>query len=104
MESCIPFSFNDCMVSCKRVWGCVMVDKLSQEQSFRSYWFLFFCGICMGAADLIPGISGGTIAFIMGFYHQLLDSVKTINLSSLKLLFTGRFYLFFQAVAWKFLL
>ena len=58
----------------------------------------------MGAADLIPGISGGTIAFIMGFYHQLLDSVKTINLSSLKLLFTGRFYLFFQAVAWKFLL
>jgi putative membrane protein len=67
-------------------------------------WKLFFCGFIMGAADLVPGISGGTIAFILGFYQQLLDSIKTINASSLRLLFTGKISLFFQTIAWQFLL
>lgn len=70
----------------------------------RGKWYVFFCGVCMGAADLVPGISGGTIAFIMGFYPQLLDSLKTINGSSLCLLLKGQWRLFAQAIAWKFLL
>lgn len=37
---------------------------------------IFFTGLCMGAADLVPGISGGTIAFIMGIYDRLIESVK----------------------------
>ncbi|WP_068468083.1 DUF368 domain-containing protein [Candidatus Protochlamydia phocaeensis] len=65
--------------------------------------YLFFCGLCMGAADLVPGISGGTVAFIMGFYQSLLESLKTINFSTLKLLFTFRFRAFSQQVAWPFL-
>lgn len=67
-------------------------------------WTLFFCGLCMGAADLIPGISGGTIAFILGFYHPLLESLKTFNLSAFQKLFKGSFRDFFQHIAWKFLL
>lgn len=67
-------------------------------------WLLFLCGICMGAADLVPGISGGTIAFIMGFYSQLLNAIKSINASSLKLLLKGDVRLFFQAIRWRFLL
>lgn len=66
--------------------------------------YLFFCGLCMGAADLVPGISGGTIAFIMGFYHLLLESLKSINISSLRYLLKGDFRFFFQTVQWKFLL
>ncbi len=66
-------------------------------------FYLFFCGLCMGTADLVPGISGGTIAFIMGFYQALLESLKTINLETLKLLVTFQWRSFFQQVAWKFL-
>jgi putative membrane protein len=58
----------------------------------------------MGMADLVPGISGGTIAFIMGFYEKLLESLKTINIATLKLFISGRWKEFFEAVAWKFLL
>lgn len=66
--------------------------------------YLFFCGICMGAADLVPGISGGTIAFVMGFYQDLLDSLKTFKWSTLKLLTEFQFKAFFQQIAWRFLL
>ena len=40
----------------------------------------------MGAADIVPGISGGTIAFIMGFYQNLIDSIKNINAKSISFL------------------
>lgn len=43
---------------------------------FRESIRLFLCGLCMGTADAIPGISGGTVAFVMGFYDQLITSVK----------------------------
>lgn len=36
-------------------------------------------GVCMGAADVVPGVSGGTIAFISGIYEELLDSIRRIN-------------------------
>lgn len=66
--------------------------------------YLFFCGLCMGAADLVPGISGGTIAFIMGFYSQLLEGLKSFNAHSFRLLLKGEFPAFFQIIPWKFLL
>jgi len=47
---------------------------------------LFFCGLCMGSADLIPGISGGTIAFIMGFYEDLITSLKSFSVASARFL------------------
>lgn len=47
-----------------------------------SWMRLIICGMCMGAADIVPGISGGTIAFIMGFYQNLIDSIKNINAKS----------------------
>ncbi|MFI0435808.1 MAG: DUF368 domain-containing protein [Parachlamydiaceae bacterium] len=67
-------------------------------------WVLFICGICMGAADLVPGISGGTIAFILGFYQPLLDSIQTLNVSAFQSLFRGQWREFSERVAWKFLL
>ena len=40
----------------------------------------------MGVAEIIPGVSGGTIAFITGIYEELIDSIKSINTNSLKLI------------------
>ena len=65
---------------------------------------LFLCGLCMGAADLVPGVSGGTVAFVGGIYEELLASIKSLNGKALKALFTLRFREFFQQVRWRFLL
>lgn len=65
---------------------------------------LFLKGLAMGGADVVPGVSGGTIAFISGIYEELLASIKAINLSSLNLLIKGRFKEFWQAVNGNFLL
>ena len=43
-------------------------------------------GIAMGAADVVPGVSGGTIAFISGIYEELIDSINNINFGALKIL------------------
>jgi putative membrane protein len=49
--------------------------------------WLYLKGIAMGSADVVPGVSGGTIAFITGIYTELLDSIKAVNLQALILLF-----------------
>jgi putative membrane protein len=48
---------------------------------------LFFKGLAMGAADVVPGVSGGTIAFISGIYEELIDSIARIDHNAVKLLF-----------------
>lgn len=57
----------------------------------------------MGAADVVPGVSGGTIAFIAGIYEELVDSIKSINLHALKLLFTLKLKAFWQQINGSFL-
>lgn len=61
-------------------------------------------GACMGAADVIPGVSGGTIAFMMGIYDRLLGSISSINAKAMKLLFSGRFKDFWKHIDGTFLL
>jgi len=58
----------------------------------------------MGAADVVPGVSGGTIAFITGIYEELVYSIKSINLGALKLFFTGRWISFWKQINGNFLL
>ena len=52
----------------------------------KNYLLLVLKGCAMGAADVVPGVSGGTIAFITGIYEELIDSIKSIDLQALKLL------------------
>lgn len=52
----------------------------------RRYLTLVLKGMAMGAADVVPGVSGGTIAFISGIYEELIESLRRINISALKLL------------------
>ena len=58
----------------------------------------------MGAADVVPGVSGGTIAFIVGIYEELLGSIKCIDLTALKMLFTGKIGAFWKKINGNFLL
>lgn len=57
----------------------------------------------MGAADVIPGVSGGTIAFIMGIYGELLNSIKSINGEAFRLFFSGKFVAFWKHINGTFL-
>ena len=58
----------------------------------------------MGAADVIPGVSGGTIAFITGIYDDLIGSLNSINKTALQLFFSGRFKDFWKHINGNFLL
>ena len=61
-------------------------------------------GACMGAADVIPGVSGGTIAFIMGIYDEFVGSLASINMEAVKLLFSGKFKAFWKHINGSFLI
>lgn len=74
------------------------------KRSPIEYLWITLKGICMGAADVVPGVSGGTIAFITGIYEELLNSIKSVNGHALKLLFTGRLKEFWKTINGNFLL
>lgn len=61
-------------------------------------------GACMGAADVIPGVSGGTIAFIMGIYDEFVGSLAAINGEAVRLLLKGLFKAFWKHINGSFLL
>jgi len=58
-------------------------------RKFRDYFVIGLKGMAMGAADVVPGVSGGTIAFISGIYEELLIAISNVNLSLLKTLKTS---------------
>ena len=55
------------------------------------YILLTIKGIGIGAANVIPGVSGGTIAFLTGIFERLINCLKSFNLRTTKLLFQGKF-------------
>jgi putative membrane protein len=61
-------------------------------------------GAAMGAANVIPGVSGGTIAFITGIYERLINAIKSCDLTAAKLLLGRRFREFDEHVDFRFLL
>ncbi|RIJ45690.1 DUF368 domain-containing protein [Maribellus luteus] len=73
------------------------------NRSTKDYLLLVLKGMGMGAADVVPGVSGGTIAFITGIYEELINSIKSINLKAVKLFFTGQFAEFWKAINGTFL-
>lgn len=56
------------------------------NRTSKDYIVIMLKGIAMGAADVVPGVSGGTIAFISGIYEELLSSISNVNLSLFKTL------------------
>ncbi|MBV1887721.1 MAG: DUF368 domain-containing protein [Urechidicola sp.] len=77
---------------------------MSNERSLVDKVMLFFKGLSMGAANKVPGVSGGTVAFVLDFYEELIYSFQKINAKAFKLLLTGRFKSFYQYINGTFLL
>ncbi len=73
------------------------------ERSLKDYLGIILRGFLMGASDVVPGVSGGTMAFILGIYEELIDAIKSIDLKFIKLILTFKFKEAFDILPWKFL-
>lgn len=62
----------------------------------NQYFSNFLKGIGIGSANVIPGVSGGTIALITGIFERLINALKSFNLTAIKLFFSGKFKEFAQ--------
>lgn len=71
--------------------------------NLKKYLMVTLKGACMGAADVIPGVSGGTIAFIMGIYDEFVGSIASVNTEAMKLLAKGQFKAFWKHINGTFL-
>jgi len=75
-----------------------------RERTFLDKFFLFIKGLSMGAANKVPGVSGGTVSFVLGFYEEMIYSFRKINYKALLLLINGRFKSFYAYTNARFLL
>jgi putative membrane protein len=66
--------------------------------------YLLFTGLCMGAADVVPGVSGGTMAFIMGVYEDLIEAIKSVDTPLIGKVLRFKFKEVFEQFPWQFLL
>lgn len=76
---------------------------MHQTRSLTDKVLLFIKGLSMGAANKVPGVSGGIVAFVVGFYEEFIYSLQKINLKAFKLLLGGRFRSFYRYVNGPFL-
>jgi putative membrane protein len=73
------------------------------QRSFKEYLIISLKGLAMGAADVVPGVSGGTIAFISGIYEELLESINAVNFNALKTLKSEGFKAMWKSINGNFL-
>ncbi|GAB4525032.1 MAG: hypothetical protein OHK0046_40370 [Anaerolineae bacterium] len=79
-------------------------NNLSHPKTPAEYLRIFFTGFAMGSADIVPGVSGGTMAFILGIYETLLDGIKSFNLTAIRHALKFDFKALFQHVPIRFLI
>ena len=77
---------------------------MQKQRTFTQKLNLFLKGLAMGAANKVPGVSGGTVSFVFGFSEELIYSFRKINIKAFKLLINGRFKSFFRYTNTQFLL
>lgn len=73
------------------------------QRTLKDYLLLFLKGIGMGSADVVPGVSGGTIAFITGIYEELLNSIRSVDGQAIGLLLKFKIADFWQKINGNFL-
>lgn len=76
---------------------------MNRERTLLDRIFLVLKGLAMGAANKVPGVSGGVVAFVAGFYEEFIFSLQRINGKAFKLLFNGRFRSFYRYINGRFL-
>jgi len=79
-------------------------NKDRMQRSFKAYLVLTMKGFCMGASDVIPGVSGGTMAFILGIYEELIKAIRSFDLIFFRKLFSFKVKDAMNHVSWRFLL
>jgi putative membrane protein len=81
-----------------------MKNKNNTKSFAKLFPSLFVKGFCMGAADVVPGVSGGTMALILGIYRELIVSIRSFDLEFFRLLFSLEIKKAFDRAAWRFVL
>ncbi len=76
---------------------------MESTRTFSDKLFLILKGLAMGAANKVPGVSGGVVAFVAGFYEEFIYSLKRVNSTAFKLVLNGRFKSFFNYINGRFL-
>jgi putative membrane protein len=76
---------------------------VSSGRTLRDYLVLTIKGFCMGAADVVPGVSGGTMAFILGIYEELVTAIRSFDLGFIKEVCALRIRKALRGVSWQFL-
>lgn len=76
---------------------------MNKTRSFADKIFLVIKGLCMGAANKVPGVSGGIVAFVGGFYEEFIYSLQKVNGKAFKLLMNGRLKSFYRYINGSFL-
>ncbi|ARV10506.1 DUF368 domain-containing protein [Winogradskyella sp. PC-19] len=76
---------------------------MESTRSLKDRVFLVIKGLAMGAANKVPGVSGGVVAFVAGFYEEFIYSLQRVNKTALRLLLGGRFKSFYRYINGKFL-
>ncbi|WP_298239249.1 DUF368 domain-containing protein [uncultured Algibacter sp.] len=76
---------------------------MQSTRTFTDKLFLVLKGLGMGAANKVPGVSGGVVAFVAGFYEEFIYSLQKVNGKAFKLLINGRFKSFFYYINGRFL-
>jgi putative membrane protein len=79
-------------------------DDTLASQSLSTYLVLAVKGFCMGVANVIPGVSGGTMALILGIYEELINAIRSFNLHFLRLVALLKIREAISSVSWPFLL
>ncbi len=76
---------------------------MQSTRTFSDKLFLVLKGLGMGAANKVPGVSGGVVAFVAGFYEEFIYSLKKVNGKAFKLFINGRFKSFYRYINGRFL-
>ena len=82
----------------------VFAKNQNMQRRLKDYLIITFKGLAMGAADAVPGVSGGTIAFISGIYEELVSTISNINISLFKTLFSKGLNAFWKQLNGNFIL
>ena len=81
-----------------------MEENSTKNRTLIDYFWIGARGFAMGAADIVPGVSGGTMAFILGIYDELLDAIHAVDMTFIRRILTLKWREAFENFPWKFLL
>ena len=76
---------------------------MQKKRSTKDQTLLIFKGLAMGAANKVPGVSGGVVAFVAGFYEEFISALQHVNKTAFNLLIKGQFKALFRHINGQFL-